>query len=101
MTGSVPVESVEADTATPASVDALPDGGVAEPPELYPMSVRVKVSEKEVTWHASHATYEQLHNHPSGNLVDDIEDEAMDRDGSLFDVMVAKSGAYWLLEVDD
>ena len=76
------------------------DGGVAPFPEVYPVSVRVEVAEQEVTWHTSDTAYEQLHNHPDGNLVAEIEADAKARDGSLFDAVVAESGSYRMTTVD-
>lgn len=90
-----------AECATHDETDVFPDGGIAEAPDLYPVSVRVEVTDAEVTWHTSDTAYERLANHPSGNLVTTIEDAAKDRDGSLFDAVVASSGAFWIMEVDD
>lgn len=90
-----------AECATHDETDVLPDGGMVESPDLYPVSVRVEVADAEVTWHTSDTAYERLANRPSGNLVTNIEDAAEDRDGSLFDVVVASSGAFWIMEADD
>ena len=85
--------------ATHDGVTVLPDGGLLGSPSSA-VSVRVEVTEREVTWHTSETAYERLHNHPSGNLVAEIETDAKSRDGTLFDVIAAMSGAYWMLEVD-
>jgi len=79
---------------------ALTDGGAVKSSQIYPVSVRVEIDDSEVTWHASDAVYERLHNHPSGNLVDEIEAEARESDGSLFDVVVATTGAFWVTEAN-
>ena len=92
--------TVHEECATHDEVDILPDGGVAESPTVYPVSVRVEVTDGEVTWHTSDTAYEQLHNHRTSNLVAEIEADAKVNDGSLFDVVVASSGAYWMMEVD-
>jgi len=76
------------------------DGGRSRSPEAYPVSVRVAVADREVTWHTSDTAYERLHNHPDGNLVDEIETEARARDGSLFDAVVTASGSVRMTEVD-
>jgi hypothetical protein len=73
------------------------DGGVTDSPEPAPISVELEVTDREVTWNASAPTYERLENHPSGNLATEIEEEVATREGSVFEVIVAPSGAFWVV----
>ncbi len=78
----------------------MTDGGVVDSAVSAPASARLEVTDREVTWHTSEVVYEHLENHPSGNLVAEIEADVSDRDGSDFEIIVAPSGSFWVLAGD-